>query len=253
MTQDANPPPPPPAPPPPAKSAPGSGPPPQQIQLHPQDIITLFHQLYYHIGLTGKGTWRHTSWMGVRTEKLPLDMWIYQEMLYNVRPDLIIETGTRHGGSALFFCQVMDLVGIPCEVVTIDVESPKKPPQHPRLTYLLGSSTDPAIVDEVKQRAAGKNKVLVTLDSDHRRDHVLAEMRAYHALVSMGRYMVVEDTNVNGHPVWPEFGPGPMEALEIFMKENSDFVIDRRCEKFLLTMHPNGWLWKRPPEAPKTA
>ncbi|MEA2710616.1 MAG: hypothetical protein QOF78_3217 [Phycisphaerales bacterium] len=217
----------------------------KQIQLAVTDVISWFHQLYYEIGLRGQGTWQDTFWMGVGTEKLPLDMWIYQELLFRIRPELIVETGTRHGGSALFFCQMMDLIGAPCEVVTIDVTLPAKPPQHPRLRYLTGSSTDEKIVADVKQRAAGKSAVFVTLDSDHSRDHVLAEMRAYHGIVTPGSYMVVEDTSVNGHPVWPDYGPGPMEALEIFLRENNDFAIDRRCEKFLFTLHPNGWLWKK--------
>src|SRR4029453_18505142 len=96
------------------------------------------------------------------------------------------------------------------------------------------------------RRAAGKSSVLVVLDSDHTRDHVLAEMRAYHALVTPGSYMIVEDSNVNGHPVWAKHGPGPMEAIEAFMRENSDFAIDKQAEKFLFTFNPNGYLWKKP-------
>jgi cephalosporin hydroxylase len=83
----------------------------QQIQLRAEDVVSFFHQLYYRIGHERGGTWQQTFWMGVRTEKLPLDMWIYQEILHHVRPDFILETGTRHGGSALFFCQMMDLMG----------------------------------------------------------------------------------------------------------------------------------------------
>jgi cephalosporin hydroxylase len=212
-----------------------------------EDVVSFFHQLYYTLGIQKRGTWHSTFWMGVQTEKLPLDMWIYQELLFMLKPDLIIETGTRHGGSALFYCQMMDLIGVPCEIVTIDIERPANPPQHPRLTYLSGSSTAPDIVADVTRRASGKQQVMVVLDSDHRRDHVLAEMRAYHSLVTPGGYLIVEDTNVNGHPVWPQFGPGPMEAIVDFMRENQDFRIDRSCEKFLFTMHPNGWLRKRKP------
>src|SRR4051812_3045536 len=92
----------------------------QQVQLRAEDVVSFFHQLYYRIGHERGGTWQQTFWMGVRTEKLPLDMWIYQEILHHVRPDLILETGTRHGGSALFFCQMMDVIGGACEVVTVD-------------------------------------------------------------------------------------------------------------------------------------
>jgi cephalosporin hydroxylase len=137
-----------------------------------------------------------------------------------------------------------------CEVVTVDITMPAKPPQHRRLTYLTGSSLDAAIVEDVRRRAAGKKSVLVVLDSDHARDHVLAEMRAYHALVTPGSYMIVEDSNVNGHPVWPRHGPGPMEAIQAFMQENGDFVIDKQAEKFLFTFNPSGYLWKKKPATP---
>jgi cephalosporin hydroxylase len=217
----------------------------QQIQLRMEDVISFFHQLYYRLGHERGGTWQQTFWMGVRTEKLPLDMWIYQEILHHVRPDFILETGTRHGGSALFFCQMMDVIGGACEVVTVDITLPPQRPEHARLTYLTGSSTDPNIVADVRRRAAGKQSVLVVLDSDHRRDHVLSEMRAYHDLVTPGSYMIVEDSNVNGHPVAPRHGPGPMEAIGAFMQENNDFVIDKNAEKFLITFNPNGYLWKK--------
>lgn len=216
-----------------------------QINLSIDQVIQAFHLVYYQLGATRQGTWQQTFWMGVRTEKCPLDMWIYQELLHAIRPQFILETGTRHGGSALFFCQMCDLLGLQTEVVTVDVNKPANPPQHPRLTYLTASSTDPAVVAEVRRRAQGKSPVMIVLDSDHSRDHVLAEMRAYHDLVTPGSYMIVEDTNANGHPVWPEFGPGPMEAIDAFAKENTDFQIDPRCEKFLLTFNPRGFLRKK--------
>jgi cephalosporin hydroxylase len=96
----------------------------------------------------------------------------------------------------------------------------------------------------VAERAAGAGRVLVVLDSDHSRDHVLAELRAYAPLVTPGSYLVVEDTNVNGHPVYEAFGPGPMEAVQDFLKERDDFEVDRSREKFLLTFNPGGWLRK---------
>ena len=223
---------------------PQPSPQPSSVTITFQQLIDTFHQIYYKLGHDRKGTWQETFWMGVQTEKCPLDMWIYQELLHSIRPQLILETGTRHGGSALFFCHMCDLLG-GGEVVTVDVNRPDRPPEHPRLTYLTGSSTDGAIVRQVHDRAAGKSPVLVILDSDHRRNHVLAEMRAYHDLVTPGSYMIVEDSNVNGHPVWPDFGPGPMEAIEDFLRENGDFHIDKVCEKFLLTFNPNGFLRKR--------
>jgi cephalosporin hydroxylase len=221
-----------------------AGNPKQVIDVTPEDVIQLFHNYFYALGDRKTGTWAHLSWMGTRTEKCPFDMWIYQEIIHAVKPQLIIETGTRHGGSALFFCHLCDLLG-QGEVITVDILRPMYGPTHPRLTYLTGSSTDPEIVAQVRRRAQGKKPILVVLDSDHARKHVLDEMREYHSLVTPGSYMIVEDTNANGHPVWPEFGPGPMEAIDAFAKENTDFQIDPRCEKFLLTFNPRGFLRKK--------
>jgi cephalosporin hydroxylase len=126
----------------------------------------------------------------------------------------------------------------------VDIDPIPDRPSHPRITYLQGSSTAPDVFDRVKAMAASAQRTLVILDSDHSRDHVLAEMNLYADLVSPGSYMIVEDTNVNGHPVLPEFGPGPMEALDDFLSERSDFVIDRSKEKLLITFNPRGYLRK---------
>jgi cephalosporin hydroxylase len=98
------------------------------------------------------------------------------------------------------------------------------------------------VVAQVAERAAGAGAVLVLLDSDHRRDHVLAELRAYAPMVTPGSYLVVEDSNINGHPVYEDFGPGPTEAVQDFLKERDDFEVDRSREKFLLSFNPGGWL-----------
>jgi cephalosporin hydroxylase len=206
-------------------------------------IINRFHELYYYGHPFGK-TWNNTYWLGVRTLKCPLDLWVYQEMIFEQRPDLIVECGTASGGSALFLASMFDLVGSG-EIITIDIEPNPARPTHPRITYITGSSVDTGIVDKVTAAAAGKQKVMVILDSDHSHGHVLKEMRAYHKLVTSGSYMVVEDTNINGHPVLPAFGPGPMEAVDDFMKENSDFAVDETKEKFLLTFNPRGFLKKK--------
>jgi cephalosporin hydroxylase len=97
--------------------------------------------------------------------------------------------------------------------------------------------------------AGPEDRVLVILDSDHSRDHVLEEMRMYADLVTPDSYLIVEDTNVNGHPVFPEFGPGPMEAVDAFLAERSDFIIDRSREKLLMTFNPGGYLKKAGPGA----
>ena len=114
-------------------------------------------------------------------------------------------------------------------------------PSHPRMRRLRGSSVDPAIVAEVRRRTDGK-RTMVILDSDHSEVHVAAELRAYRDIVSVGSLLIVEDTNVNGHPVLPDYGPGPMEALDSFLAENPDFEIDPSYERLILTMNPRGYL-----------
>jgi cephalosporin hydroxylase len=200
--------------------------------------VRAFHELYYDSRDT---TWKDTRWRGVRAQKCPLDLWVYQEILHEVQPDLIVETGTAEGGSALFLASMLDLLGRG-EVVTIDVLQRPDYPRHPRVTYLHGSSTDPAIVGHVSDLVADGDKVVVILDSDHTKDHVLAEMRAYGPLVTKGSYMIVEDTNINGHPVLPDFGPGPWEAVEEFLQGNDQFEVDRSREKLLMTFNPMGYL-----------
>jgi cephalosporin hydroxylase len=203
-------------------------------------IADAFHRLYYEAASTG-GTWANTAWLGVPTEKCPLDLWIYQEILHEVRPDVIVETGTRWGGSALFLASMCDLLG-KGRVITVDIDVPGERPTHDRITYLLGSSTSPDVVNDVHDRVRGAEGVLVVLDSDHSMDHVVAELRAYADAVTIGSYLIVEDTNVNGNPVLPTFGPGPMEAVKRFLRDNHAFEMDRSREKFLLTFNPNGFL-----------
>ena len=217
-------------------------------------IIDQFHKLYYDAWIFDK-TWTQTHWMGVPVRKNPFDLWNYQEMIYQLKPDLIIETGTLLGGSAYYFASLCEHFG-KGSVITIDIDDiqttlskektipPKVRPEHPRLTYFKGSSADPVIVQRVKERIKPGGQVLVILDSDHRKAHVLDELRIYSQLVPKGSYLIVEDSNINGHPVYPGFGPGPMEAMEEFLKENNDFVIDESWEKHLMTFNPKGYLRK---------
>src|SRR5215210_8117062 len=111
-------------------------------------------------------TWGNTFWLGHRVLKCPLDLWCYQEILYDVRPALIIETGTYQGGSALFLASICDLLG-KGEVLTIDVDRRDDRPQHPRISYLTGSSTSNAILRRVRRKVKGTSRVLVILDSGH--------------------------------------------------------------------------------------
>lgn len=203
-----------------------------------EEVVEEFNRLYYD---NHERTWEATSFLGVTTLKCPLDLWVYQEIIWRLRPGLIVETGTKFGGSALFLASMCELVGSG-EVVSVDIVRPPELPTHPRITYMTGSSTDPAIVGEVARRAGNAAPVLVILDSDHSRAHVREELRSYSPLVGAGSYLIVEDTNINGHPVLPEFGEGPWEAVQDFLAEDERFVVDHGCEKFWLTFNPGGYL-----------
>jgi cephalosporin hydroxylase len=202
----------------------------------PAAVVDSFHRLYYE-----SEVFTRTSWLGVSALKCPLDLWIYQEIIYDVRPDVIVECGTASGGSALFLAAICDLVGNG-RIITIDIEEAPGRPRHPRVTYLHGSSTAPDIVGQVGRAVGGEGCVLVLLDSDHSKDHVLAELRAYSGFVTPGSYVIVEDTNIGGHPVSLDWGPGPTEAVDEFLAENDAFAIDESREKFFLTFNPRGYL-----------
>ena len=202
------------------------------------DITRMFHMCYYNSRI-----WENTFWHGHQILKCPMDMWIYQELIWKIKPDYIIEAGTFRGGSALFYAHLFDLQG-KGEVITIDVLERENRPEHARIHYLTGSSSDVVTYEKV-QAMVGENKtVMVVLDSDHSRDHVFKEMNLWHPMVSHHSYMIVEDSNVNGHPVRPDFGPGPMEAIDDFLKINDTFSIDTDQEKFLMTQNPRGYLKK---------
>lgn len=203
-------------------------------------VEALFHiYWYYHVP--------KLTFLGVGTIQNPMDMWVKQELIYEVKPDLIIEAGTHRGGSALYYATLLEHVNPNAKVVTIDIESKvTKAREYPifqkTCECLLGDSTSPEIVAQVRERAAGK-KVMVILDRMHRRDHVLKEMELYAPLVSVGSYLFVEDTDVNGHPVMPNYGPGPFEAVQEFMKNHGrEFIIDRSHENLGFTLHPSGLL-----------
>ena len=203
-----------------------------------RQYLDAFHCDYYD-----SRVWQRTRWLGVPTVKYPTDLIAYQEIVWETKPDLIVECGTHLGGTAYFFATICGLIGHG-SILTIDPSSLPNRPQHARLDYWQGSSTAPETVQHV-QAAKGKGTCMVVLDSDHRKAHVLDELRLYAPLVSPGHYLIVEDTNVNGHPVFPEHGPGPAEALAEFLAECHDFERMLGGEKYFLTANPGGYLRKK--------
>lgn len=210
-----------------------------------RQIVRSFHRLYYKSWQRGrKGPSPATlsvHWFGHQMIKCPFDLWTYQEIITEYRPDVVIETGTFRGGTALFIASLMELLGHG-RVITIDVEAYDGRPLHARIAYVLGSSTAPETLAQLKQMIGAQDRCLVILDSDHSERHVARELRLYRDFVQPGGYLIVEDSNVNGHPVMRRHGPGPMEAIGAFLAEDDRFQPDAEMERFLLTMNPRGYL-----------
>jgi cephalosporin hydroxylase len=195
--------------------------------------------------------WKRLSYRGVRTLKNPLDLWNYQEIIEERGVEWVLETGTRHGGSALFFADLLAARAACGLVISVDLEhdSLQIPSAgNERLRLLRGDSASSAIIDAIRALLPPKRApMFVILDSDHRKAHVLRELAAYVPLMQTGDYLVVEDTCVNGHPVRPDFGPGPMEATEEFLESNPGVLMPDRAreQKFACTFAPNGYYLKK--------
>ena len=202
-----------------------------------------YHKWYYNTFV-----WKKTSWMGITCWKSVSDMWNYQEILYELKPSLVIEFGTNQGGSALFFATIMKQLGKPFKVLSVDITHKPLDPsarRDPDILFVESSSTVPAIAEQIRSlRSEFPGKVFAILDSDHTMDHVLAEMKLLRPLLSAGDYLLVEDSSVNGHPVLPGWGPGPYEAIEAYEREfPGDYTHDtEREKKFGWTQATNGFL-----------
>ena len=208
-----------------------------------------FHWIYYHghgltMGNANIGNpMSNAKWMGLSIGKCPMDLMVYQEILFDTRPDIIIEAGTAAGGSALFLAQMCELMGTGA-VITIDIKQGPYYRPHPRLNYLQADITTPDTYEYVRRAIAATDygRAMFIFDDDHHKDHVLEEMEMYAELVSPGCFMIVEDTNINGNPVYPEYGPGPKEAVLDFVNKHPEFMPDYSKHKFLMTCNPGGYL-----------
>jgi cephalosporin hydroxylase len=196
------------------------------------------------------------SWMGRPVIQFPQDMIAIQEIIWQIKPDLIIETGIAHGGSLIFSASMLELLGNEGQVLGIDIDirehNRKEIEKHPmfkRITMLEGSSIDEDIVRQVNEFAEGKKKVLVCLDSMHTHDHVLRELELYSPLVTKESYIVVFDTIIEDLPddsfsdrPWSK-GNNPKTAVWEYLKTHTEFEIDKQIEnKLLITVAPDGYL-----------
>lgn len=203
------------------------------------EIMRLANIIYFR-----SQVYERTEWMGVKTAKCPMDMWVYQELIHKIKPDLLIETGTLFGGSALYFAQLFDMMDHG-KVITVDLQPQENLPQHSRIDYLVGSSIDPVILDTIQQAVSNSERVMVILDSDHKAEYKLKELNAYAGFVSKESYMIAEDTCFDAFPAWPEYGPGPLKAVGDFIQINKEFELDRSQEKHMITFSPMAFLKRK--------
>lgn len=197
------------------------------------------------------------TWMGIPIIKFPSDMIVQQELMWKLKPDLIIETGIAHGGSILFSASMMEINGTQGEVVAVDIDIRKhnkklieSHPMFKHITMYEGSSVDQNIVNKIKHHTKDKKCVMVILDSNHTHKHVLDELRIYASLVTPGSYVILPDTFIEYFPKghyshnrpW-DVGNNPHTAMKAFLKENKNFSIDNEISnKAMISETFDGYL-----------
>jgi cephalosporin hydroxylase len=195
------------------------------------------------------------NWLGRPIIQFPQDIVALQEIVWKVKPDLIIETGIAHGGSLIFYASILELIGRG-EVLGIDIDIKKhnrkeieKHKMFKRITMIEGSSISHEVIEKVKDIVKKHKKILVCLDSLHTHKHVLEELNLYSKFVSKGNYIIVMDTSIELMPKgyyknrpWDK-GNNPATAVKSFLKKNKNFVVDKEIEnKLLITSSPGGYL-----------
>jgi cephalosporin hydroxylase len=203
-----------------------------------------YHQTTIHQGSLNQAPELQQRWMGRTIWKNPFDCWIYQEILYDTKPEVIVELGVAQGGSTLYLANLLDLLGSPSTlVVGVDRDLGQATDLcHPRIRLIAGKCLDPETTSQVSDLCRGR-RTMVIADCEHSKDHVVQELTAYSPLVSVGCYYIVEDgiCDVMG---WPPV-PGPRAACIEFLGQNRDFINDARLrEKYLITYNFSGYLKK---------
>lgn len=212
-----------------------------------EQIIANFAELWW---ADNRRTFFANTFLGVPAFQHPFDAWVTQEILVETRPEVVVEAGSFAGGSALLWATILEQVVDEPRVIAIDQqdlmhEARQVPIFERRVHFIHGSSTDAAVVDEVAAIVEGR-PTMVILDSAHDMEHVLEEIRAYAPFVSPGQYLIVQDGFCSGHPIVAQDGPGPYEALEVFLAEDDRFEVDEARERMRFTFNPMGFLRRLP-------
>jgi cephalosporin hydroxylase len=242
----------------------GAGP--EQLDLHSKEAFDAVADLWVRLGWVRKYSYGF-SWLGRPIIQLPDDMIRIQEAIFQVKPDIIIETGIAHGGSLIFYASLMELIG-KGEVIGLDIEirphnraAIEAHPMAKRITMIEGDSVAADVVEQVKARIRPDDVVMLILDSNHERDHVAAELDAYAALVTPGSWILSQDGVMQLVAGMPRTGPdwaenNPITAVEAFLAAHPEFelalpprLFDETLDTPECTHHPVGWLRRKADEA----
>ncbi|MGI0086243.1 MAG: cephalosporin hydroxylase family protein [Nitrososphaerales archaeon] len=225
------------------------------LPLHTPEAFNAISRLWVKMGWALKYSYNF-SWMGRPVVQMPEDLLMVQEVIHKVRPDVIVETGVAHGGSSVFYASLFEIFSHG-RVISIDVEirphNRKALEEHPlkkRITLIEGSSTAPETLQAVRASIAPNEKVMVILDSNHTKDHVLSELRMYSPLVGAGSYIVAADGNMEdlhdvpgGKPEWAT--DNPKAAIHEFLVSHPEFEIDPEPTRLGITYWPDGYLRRK--------
>jgi cephalosporin hydroxylase len=233
----------------------------RQIPLWSKESFELISELWVRTSWNEKYSYTFT-WMGRPIIQLPMDMCRVQEVLYTIKPDVILETGIAHGGSLIYYaslCKAVGrgrVIGVDIEIRSHNREAIESHELFPFITLIEGDSTDPDTINAVKQQIGPEEATLVILDSNHAKEHVLKELEAYHELVSPGSYVVVTDGIMRdlydvprGKEEWKS--NNPFEAVQEFVHKHPEFVMETPAWLFNesdlskdVTYWPGAWLRK---------
>ncbi|CAN2046963.1 Rhamnosyl O-methyltransferase [Candidatus Magnetomoraceae bacterium gMMP-1] len=226
----------------------------QSAEVYSYEGMELISSLWLKLYAQSKLT-HNITWLGVPIIQVSGDIMMMQELIWKVRPDVIIECGLAHGGSALFYASVCELIG-KGYIIGVDVEirqynkiAIQNHPLSHRVKMLEGSSTSEDIITKIIEITKNLNRVMVVLDSNHSKEHVARELDLYKDIVTPGSYLVAMDGAQafvwdipNGKPEWKE--DNPLIAIEEFLEKNSDFEVDEHYTRLKVTANPKGFLRK---------